>query len=137
MSDGTFLLRDRLLRSRLLVWVVVAWSLVLAAAPRLGEGAPLPPARDGGPAGNLELARPLLERRVVLAELVALGVSEAEAAELWERLTPAERSELAARTDELRAGGDPVAAGVAIAIVVAMVVILALELIGRRVISRP
>jgi hypothetical protein len=42
-----------------------------------------------------------------------------------------------ARIDELRAGGNPLAAGVAIAIIVAMAVILALELIGRRVISRP
>ena len=137
MTDGTSLLRDRLLRSRLLIWLVVAWSMVLAATPRLGESAPLPPARVSGSVGDFELARSLLERRVVQAELAALGVSEAEAAQLWERLTPAERSELAARADELRAGGDPVAAGVAIAIVVAMVVILALELIGRRVISRP
>ena len=78
-----------------------------------------------------------LERRLVQARLATLGVSEAEAAELWGRLTPAERAELAERADELQAGGDPVAAGVAIAIIVAMFVILALELIGRRVISRP
>ena len=64
-------------------------------------------------------------------------MSAADAAALWARLTPAERTELAARADELDAGGDPVAATVAIAIIVAMVVILALELIGRRVISRP
>ena len=64
-------------------------------------------------------------------------MSPSEATALWQRLTPAEREELAARADELRAGGDPVAAGVAIAIIVAMFVILALELIGRRVISRP
>ena len=64
-------------------------------------------------------------------------MSEAEAAELWGRLTPAERAELAARVTSFSAGGDPVAAGVAIAIIVAMFVILALELIGRRVISRP
>ena len=134
------MIRDRLLRFRCLVWLVVVWGVAMAAAPRLAEGAPLPPARAAGARGDLELARALVElreHRRVRAELRALGVSESEAAELWGRLTPAERAELVARVDELRAGGNPLAAGVAIAIIVAMAVILALELIGRRVISRP
>ena len=109
----------------------------MASVPRLGDAAPLPPARGADAASGLEAARTLLERRLVQAQLTALGVSEAEATELWERLTPTERAELADRVDELRAGGDPIAAGVAIAIIVAMFVILVLELIGRRIISRP
>ena len=109
----------------------------MASAPRLGDTAPLPPARGAGASGDPGVTRTLLERRLVQAQLAALGVSEVEATEVWERLTPAERTELTERADELRAGGDPVAAGVAIAIIVAMIVILALELIGRRVISRP
>lgn len=131
------MIRDRLLRLRWLVWLVVAWGVAMAAAPRLGEAAPFPPARGGGAPGDLEGVRPLLERRLAQAQLAALGLSEAEAARLWERLTPPERAELTARADELYTGGNPVAAGVAIAIIVAMFVILALELIGRRVISRP
>jgi hypothetical protein len=129
--------RDRWLRPRWLIWLIVAWSVALASAPRLGDAAPLPPARVGGAAGDLDDIRALLEHRLVRAQLADLGVSAREAAELWQRLTPAEREELAARADELRAGGDPVAAGVAIAIIVAMAVILVLELIGRRIISRP
>jgi hypothetical protein len=129
--------RDRLLRPRWLLWFLIVWSAAIASAPRLSEAAPLPPARGVDASGDLGAIRALLERRLVRAQLTALGVSEAEAAELWERLTPAERAELTARADELAAGGDPVAAGVAIAIVVAMFLILALELIGRRVISRP
>ena len=109
----------------------------MALAPRPSEAGPLPPARGAGAVGDLEVTRTRLERRLVQAQLAALGVSEAEATEVWQRLTRAERAELAARADELRAGGDPVAAGVAIAIIVAMFVILALELMGRRVISRP
>jgi hypothetical protein len=129
--------RDRLLRPRWLVWLLIAWSVAIASAPRLSEAAPLPPARGAEATGDLGAIRALLERRLVRAQLAALGVSEAEAVELWERLTPAERAELTVRADELGAGGDPVAAGIAIAIVVAMFLILALELIGRRVISRP
>lgn len=129
--------RDRRFRPRWLIWLVIAWSVAIASAPRLGDAAPLPPAREGSAAGDLEDVRALLEHRLVREQLRVLGVSESEAAELWQRLTPAEREELAARADELRAGGDPVAAGVAIAIIVAMAVILVLELIGRRVISRP
>jgi hypothetical protein len=129
--------RDRWLRPRWLIWLVIAWSVALASAPRLGDAAPLPPSREGGATGDLEDVRVLLEHRVIRARLAALGVSESEAAAVWRRLTPAEREEFVARADEIRAGGDPVAAGVAIAIIVAMAVILALELIGRRIISRP
>jgi hypothetical protein len=111
--------------------------MALAAVPRPGEAAPFPPGRGAGPAGDHEVARTLLDSPLLGAQLASLGVSEADAAEVWARLTPAERIELAARADELRAGGNPAAAGLAIAIVVAMFVILALELIGRRVISRP
>jgi hypothetical protein len=129
--------RDRLLRPRWLVWLVLAWSVAMASVPRLGDAAPLPPQRSADAAGDPDAAGTLLERRLVRARLATLGVSEAEVMELWGRLTPAERAELAERADELRAGGDPIAAGVAIAIIVAMFVILALELIGRRIISRP
>jgi hypothetical protein len=129
--------RDRLFGRRWLVWPVVVWGVLMAASPRLGEALPLPPARDSGGAGESAVAPSPLEHRLVKARLSALGLSAADAAALWERLTPLERMELAARADELETGGDPVAAGVAIAIIVAMVVILALELIGRRVISRP
>jgi hypothetical protein len=130
-------IRSRLLRPRWLVWLVVAWGVATATAPSLGEAAPLPPARGRGAPADLEGVRLLLERRLAEAQLAALGVSEAEATGLWERLTPAERTELAARADELSAGGDPVAAALAIGIIVAMVVIVVLELMGRRVISRP
>lgn len=129
--------RARLFRPRWLVWLVMSWSVAMASAPRLSEAASLPPVRAAGAVGDLEVTRTLLERRLVQAQLAALGVSDAEVTELWQRLTPAERTELAARADELRAGGDPVAAGVAIAIIVAMLMVLVLELMGRRVISRP
>jgi hypothetical protein len=129
--------RERLLRPRWLVWLTVVWGVVIVAAPRPGEALPLPPVRSAGEAGAAGAARTPLEHRLVQARLAALGLSAADTTALWERLTPVERIELAARVDELETGGDPVAAGVAIAIIVAMVVILALELIGRRVISRP
>jgi hypothetical protein len=120
------------------VWIVLAWGIALAAPPRSGESAPIAPARGPGASGSLDLVRTELERRLVQSRLAALGVSGEEAAEVWARLTPAERAELAARADELRAGGaDVLIAVVAIAIVVAMFVILVLELIGRRVISQP
>jgi hypothetical protein len=131
------MVRDRLLRPRWLVWLVVAWGVALGAPPHLVEAAPLAPARGANVPGGLELARIELERRLVQSRLAALGVSGPDAAEVWARLSPAERAELVARADELRAGGDVLTAVVAIAIVVAMFVILVLELIGRRVISQP
>ena len=130
--------RDLLLRPRWLVWLIVAWGVAIASAPHPGEAAPLAPARGAGASGSLEaIARTELERRLVEARLAALGVSREEAAEVWARLSPVERQELIRRADELRAGGSIVIAMIAIGIVVAMFVILALELIGRRVISQP
>lgn len=131
------MLRERLLRPRWLVWLVVLWGVLLAASPRPGDAAPLAPSRGGGASGSLDVVRTELERRLVQSRLAALGVSGADAAEVWARLSPAERAELVARADELKAGGDVLIAVVAIGIVVAMFVILALELIGRRVISQP
>jgi len=130
------MLRDRLLTPRGLVYLIVAWGVALAVVPHPADAAPLPPARDGAPARDLDAVRALLEAKVVRAQLTALGVSPAEAAGVLDRLTPAERSELAARADEVRAGGSDVAF-LAYAIIIALLVILVLELMGRRVISRP
>lgn len=130
------MLRDRLLSVRWLVYLIVAWGVVWAAVPHLAEAAPLPPARDGAAAGDLEAVRSLLEQKVVRERLGALGLSPAEAATVLERLTPEERSELAARAQELGVGGNT-AAILAVAIILALLVILVLELMGRRVISRP
>lgn len=130
------MLRDRLLHPRWLVSLVIAWGVAMAAAPHPAEAAPLAPARTGAAAGDLEAVRALLETRVVRAQLAALGVSAAETEAVLERLTPAERSELASRAHEVQAGGSDVAF-LAFAIVVALLVILILELMGRRVISRP
>jgi hypothetical protein len=112
----------------------VAWGAMLAALPQPAEALPLPPAGAASP--DLEGARVLLEARTIRARLAALGVSPAEAAAALDRLTPDERAELAARAQELTAGGQGVEL-LAFAIIVALLVILVLELLGRRVISRP
>jgi hypothetical protein len=130
------MLCDLLRRRRWLVSLIALWGIGMAVLPRLADAAPLPPTRAEGAAGDLDRMRALLEQRIVRERLQALGVSEAEAAEAWSRLTPAEQAEMAARVDELGAGGDA-AAAIAVAIIVAMLVILVLELLGRRVISRP
>jgi hypothetical protein len=115
----------------LLVRGVLVWALLVGLVPHAAEGAPLPPA---GGAGGADAGA--LESRVLAARLGALGLSESEAAARLERLTPAERRELAARVDELDAGGSA-AAVLSIAILLGLLVVLVLELLGRRVISRP
>jgi len=130
------MLRDRLLSYRWLVYLIVAWGVGIAAVPRLGEAAPLPPTRDGSASADLEAAGTLLEQRLIRERLGKLGVSPAEAEAVLARLSPEERREMAARVDELDAGGNGVAI-LAIAIIVGMIVILVLELLGRRIVSRP
>jgi uncharacterized protein DUF6627 len=135
-SSG-ILLRDRVLRIRWLRYLIVAGGVAWAAAPRLAEAAPLPPARtEAAAAGDLDSVWTALEEKIVRERLLELGLSPAEAATVLDRLTPTERSELVARAQELGAGGSA-AAGLAVAIIVALLVILVLELMGRRVISRP
>ena len=130
------MMRDRLLRPRWLVYLLVGWGMALAATPHPAAAAPIPPAAQGPPAEDFIALRTLLEARIVREQLAALGVSPAEAVAMLERMTPAERSEWAARAQEVQAGGGDVAF-LAFAIIVALLVILVLELLGRRVISRP
>ena len=130
------MLRDRLLHPRWLVYAIVVWGVTLAAVPHRADAASLPPARDGAASADLDAVQALLEAKVIRERLAGLGVSPGEAAAALERLTPAERSELAARAQELGAGGNDIAF-LAFAILVALLVILILELLGRRVISRP
>jgi hypothetical protein len=119
----------RFRRPRVVVPVLL-WAAVLALVPHGGETAPLPPAATG-------TADPTdLEARRVIAHLVALGLSPEDARTRWARLGDAERRALAQRLDEVGTGGS-VAAVFAIAIIVGLVAVLVLELIGRRVVSRP
>jgi hypothetical protein len=111
---------------------VLAWALLLGFLPRGADAAPLPPADTAAATGDVAW----LEGRLVVAHLVALGVSSAEATARVAALNPEERAELARRLDELRAGGNT-ATALAVAIVIGLLVVLILELMGRRVISRP
>jgi hypothetical protein len=122
--------------SRWLVYPIVAWSVALAGVPRCADAVPLPPVRASAETADLEVLRAALEGRVVREQLGRLGVSPADAAATLERLSPEERSELAMRAQELGAGGAGVAF-LAYGIIVALIVILVLELLGRRVISGP
>jgi hypothetical protein len=111
---------------------VLLWAIVLGLLPHVADGAPLPP----GPAGPIEADPAGLETRLVAARLQALGLSPEDAAARLGALSEAERRALAQRLDELEAGGSP-AAALAVAIIVGLLVVLILELMGRRVISRP
>jgi hypothetical protein len=119
-----------LLRRPHLVLPLLLWVVGLALVPRVGEGAPLPPAAT-------EAVDPAeLEARLVVARLVALGASPEDARAWLARSSDDERRALAERLDEVGAGGT-VAAVLAIGIIVGLVAVLLLELIGRRVVSRP
>jgi hypothetical protein len=133
-----WLARDRLLRRPRLVGALIAWGILWLAVPRVAETAPLgPPGVTDEASGDLERAREELEARVVRERLTALGASPADVDALLARLSPEERTELAARAPELAAGGNPAAPVLAVAIIVGLLLILVLELIGRRVVSRP
>jgi len=125
------MVRGLLVRPRI-VLPLLLWSLMLGVLPTPAAAAPLPPATTASP----EADPAALETRLVLAHLVALGVSPEEAGARLSALSDAERHALAERLDEVGAGGSP-AAILAVVIVLALLVVVTLELMGRRVISRP
>jgi hypothetical protein len=130
------MLREQLLSRGWLVYGVVAWGVALAAAPYAADPVPLPPVAEAAGAGDLGDLRAALEGKIVRGRLLTVGLSPAGLAAALERLTPVERSELAARAQELSAGVSGVEF-LAFGIILAMLVVLILELMGRRVISRP
>lgn len=124
-------MRRRTLVHPRVVAPVLVWAVLLGLLPHLADGAPLPPAPVSGAADV-----GLLHARLATAHLVALGVSPDEAAARVAALTEDERAELMRRVDEVAAGGNA-ATALAVAIIVGLLVVLILELMGRRVVSRP
>jgi hypothetical protein len=110
-------------------WLTVAMVLWVAAwltLPAPAEGAPFPPAR--APALHASVDEPA-ELAAVQRMLVAQGLTPSDAALVLERLTPAERAELALRIDELAAGGDGGVLIIVLLIVAA--ILLYLPMAGR------
>ena len=120
------MLRTRTLCPRWLTVALALWGAAWLALPAPAEGAPLPPTRaaaSAAPAGApVELA-------ALQDMLVAQGLTPSDAALVLERLTPAERAELALRAEELATGGDGTILIIVLLIVVA--ILLYLPMAGR------
>ena len=131
------MLRDRFLARTPLLYVLITWGILISLLPAPAIGAPLPAqlSQGDGSGRDLETVRQALEMRAVRQQLEALGVTPAEAEAKLARLSPDELHQLAQRAEEVRAGGDGVGL-LAFVLVVILLVIVILELLGRRVISR-
>jgi len=119
---------------RPLVVAVLAWAILLGLVPALTDAAPIPSGLPT-PADADRVVR-LLEEKAVAGRLAALGLGAEEVRAKLEALGEEERRQLAARLAELEAGGNA-AGAIALVIIFALLVIIVLELMGRRVISRP
>jgi hypothetical protein len=122
------MLRPRLLRPRWLVVTLVAWGIAWAALPAPVDAAPLPPRASA--AAELGPGALSPELRTARLALVAQGLAPGDADRILARLSPAERAELAARAEELGAGGDATLLIVAIVLIVAAI-LLYLPMAGR------
>jgi len=116
------------------VLAVLAWAILLGLVPALTDAAPIPSGLPT-PADADRVVR-LLEEKAVAGRLAALGLGAEEVRAKLEALGEEERRQLAARLAELEAGGNA-AGAIALVIIFALLVIIVLELMGRRVISRP
>lgn len=118
---------------RPLCYCVLGWSIALALVPSSPEAAPIFLNDNRLVPSTSEVQR--LEERVLMERLRQIGLSSDEITARLETLSPQERHELAGRLETLGAGGD-VAGAIAVVLVVFLLVVLVLELMGRRVISR-
>ena len=120
------MLRTRVLCPRWLTVALVLWVAAWLTLPAPAEGAALPPARS--PALDASVDEPA-ELAALQRMLVAQGLTPSDAALVLERLTPAERAELALRIHELAAGGD---GGVwIIVLLIVAAILLYLPMAGR------
>jgi hypothetical protein len=103
VGDWTPMLRTRILCPRWLTVAVILWATAWLILPAPAEGAPLPPVRS--PTVDTSVDEPV-ELAALQRMLVAHGLTPSDAALVLERLTPAERAELALRVEELAAGGN-------------------------------
>ena len=120
-------------------WLVILLSVSIALIPRWTDAAPIPSGAVSAPAAAPEeLQRVLraLEQKTVAHRLAQLGLSAREVTQKIEALGDDELHALASRAAEVEAGGDG-AGAIAMVIIFALLIILLLELLGRRVISRP
>lgn len=125
--------------NRPISWLVICLSVSLALVPRGTDAAPLPSGAVAAPASGPEELRRILkviEQKAVANRLAELGLSAREVALKIEALGDDELHRLASRVAEVEAGGDA-AGAIAAVIIFALLIILILELLGRRVISRP
>ena len=131
--------RTRML-NRPLCLVVLVLSVGLALLPRVTDGAVLPSAPASSPRASAEELNRLmtaLERKAVATRLEGLGLSRGEVGAKLATLSDEELHRLAIQVDQLGAGGDGVAGAIAAVLIFALLIILILELLGRRVVSRP
>lgn len=121
------MLRTRVLRPRWLTVALILWAAAWLSLPAPADGGPLPPARastgDGAAGSAVEMA-------TLREALVAQGLTPADAELVLARLTPAERTELAQRADELAVGGDP-SLLLIVGIVLLVAILLYLPMAGR------
>ncbi len=121
-------------------FVALSLAVSLALIPRPTDASLLPsgPVSASGPAAE-ELNRVVtaLEQKAVATRLADLGLSQAEIRARLAALSDDELHRLASRVDQLEAGGDGAAGVLAAVVIFVLLVILILELLGRRIISRP
>jgi hypothetical protein len=100
------MLRTRVLHPRWLATVLVLWAVVWVALPAPAEGAPLPPARATASGESADGAPRAPAEEALRRTLVSQGLTPGDIDFVLARLTPAERTELAQRAEEVGVGGD-------------------------------
>jgi hypothetical protein len=118
-------------------WYLVVAMFVIGIVPRL-EGAMAPSSIIAPPrldrAADLERIQRVLEMKVVQERMEKLGFSADEVKARFDKLSDQQIHQLAKQIDDLRVGKDG-ALGVIIALlVIAILIIIVLQLTGRKVI---
>ncbi len=107
-----------------------AEAMFVPAAPH--QSAAAVPLTSGGRAADLARVQTALESRIVQQKLLDYGLSPTETMARVNMLSDQQLHELAAHTDSIQAGGDPVGAFFG-AVIVALLIVLLIFLVQGRI----
>ncbi len=122
---------------RQISWYLVVAMFIIGIVPRL-EGAMSPSAVIASSpmerAADLERIQTALETKVVKERLASLGFTTDEIGTRLDRLSDRQIHQLALQADDLRVGKDGAVVAIVVLLFIALIVVLILNLTGRKVI---
>lgn len=132
-------MREKILKKSY-IYVTLTLAIILACIPSNSSAMPISSKLSSGETSNnrdndINKIAVELEKKIVREKLFSLGMTSNYVMKKINELSNEEIHQLAVKVEDIKAAGDAWGA-IAAVLILAMIVILVLELLGRRVVSR-